>query len=148
MRIQVSGIIISCAHFIEIGGSFETLHGHNLSLSAEAEGGGKDGIVMDFRELEGLLNEVVSNLDHRLLIPEDNPNIVATESGGYIEINAAGKRFVIPEGDVVLLPLNNSTAEEIGRWIYAELSSRLPENVSLNSVTVQEMEGKSAIIES
>ena len=148
MRIQVSGINISCAHFIEVGGSFETLHGHNLSISAVAEGGGEDGIVMDFRELENLLSQVVSNLDHRLLVPRDNPSIETSEREGYTEIRAAGKRYLVPTCDIVLLPLANSTTEEIGGWIYSEISGMLPENVTLRSITVQEMEGKSAIIDS
>jgi 6-pyruvoyltetrahydropterin/6-carboxytetrahydropterin synthase len=148
MRIQVSGISVSCAHFIEIAGTFETLHGHNLSLSAEAEGGGDDGIVMDFRELEGQLEEVVSILDHRLIIPGDNPGIEVSNDDGYTQIKANSKRYLMPTDDTVLLPLENSTAEEIGRWVYSELAKRLPVNVCLRSVTVQEMEGKCAVIES
>jgi 6-pyruvoyltetrahydropterin/6-carboxytetrahydropterin synthase len=148
MRIQVSGISVSCAHFIEIAGTFEKLHGHNLSISAEAEGGGDDGIVMDFRELETQLKDIVSILDHRLILPGDNPGIEISHSDGYTQIMAAGKRYLMPSEDTILLPLENSTAEEIGRWVYSELVKRLPGKVSLRNVTVQEMEGKCAVIDS
>jgi len=148
MRIQVSGVGVSCAHFIEINGSFETLHGHNIIFSAEAEGTGEGGIVMDFRELEDHLECIASKIDHRLLIPEKNPGIEISSQDGYTEIRAGPKRYLVPSGDLVLLPLINSTAEEIGRWVFSELSKKLPEEVNLRSVSVQEVEGKVALVES
>lgn len=146
MKIQVSGINIPCAHFIEVDGIFETLHGHNLMVSAEVEGEEREGLVMDFRDLEKLLEKTGSKVDHRVIIPKDNPYLKISHSGGYFEILACNKRYRIPETDVALLPIGNSTVEEIGRFFYNEVIQGLPEGLKLNFVSVQEIEGKRALV--
>jgi len=103
---------------------------------------------MDFRELENHLESIASKIDHRLLIPDNNPGIETSSQDGYTDIRAGRKRYLVPTVDLVLLPLINSTAEEIGRWVFSELSKKLPEDVKLHSVSVQEVEGKSALVES
>lgn len=145
MKILVEGVSISCAHFIEIDGVFERLHGHNLIFSAEVEGEG--GLVMDFRDLHSNLSEATAELDHHLLIPRDNEALSVRELGDNLEIIAAGKRYRIPESDAVLLPISNSTAEEIARYVHREVSSRLPTGVRLRYVAVEEMEGRKALYE-
>ncbi len=139
---------MSCAHFIDIDGAFERLHGHNLTLSAEVEGPGDEGLVMDFRELEELVRVASSRMDHKLLVPARNPHIRVKDNGSYWEIVAASKRYRIPHDDLVLLPIRNSTVEEIGQYLFREISERLPKGLKLNFVSVQEMNGREAIVDS
>jgi 6-pyruvoyltetrahydropterin/6-carboxytetrahydropterin synthase len=129
-------------------GDFERLHGHNFLISAEVEGEEKGGLVMDFRELEGIMEKVASALDHKVLVPQNNPLLKVSCSGGYLEMLAARKRYRIPEGDAILLPLKNSTAEEVGRYIYGRVAENLPAGLKLNLVSVQETDGKAAMIDS
>ena len=148
MKIRVGDVRISCAHFIEMAERFERLHGHNLTISAQVSSPEEDDMVMDFRELESALQEVASSLDHRLLLPGRNPGLSIGDMGTSYEILAGKKRYRMPKGDIVILPIRNSTVEEIGRHLHKALSSRLPKGVSLTRLTVEEIEGKEAIIES
>ncbi len=57
----------SSAHFLRgYKGKCENLHGHNwkVLLSIESERLDKIGMVMDFKTLKSMLNEVISDLDH------------------------------------------------------------------------------------
>ncbi len=147
MRILVEGVRISCSHFVEIDGEFESLHGHNLAFSAEVDGPARHGLVIDFRVLHSLLSEVTSRLDHRLVVPAENPFIEVTRSDGYYHLLAAGKPYKVPEGDVVLIPAGNSTAEEIAAHVYRELAQLLPSGIKLRYVSVEESEGMKAIVD-
>lgn len=138
----------SCAHFIEIEGVFEGLHGHNFAISAEVSSREDTDMVMDFRKLQAILEEVASSIDHHLLLPGRNPKLSLARSGDYFEITAAGKRYRMPEADLVILPIGNSTVEEIGRHIFGTVSRMLPDGVRLIRVVLEETEGKQAVIES
>jgi 6-pyruvoyltetrahydropterin/6-carboxytetrahydropterin synthase len=67
---------------------------------------------------------------------------------GHYRIAFGTRRYVIPEQDVVALPIDNSTAERLAEWLAgrlaAELRSRGAQNVSEVSVTVEEAPGQSA----
>jgi len=145
MKIQISGIRFSSAHFVEIDGVFEGLHGHNFSVSAEVEGIAEDGLVMDFRELQRALERAVAPMDHRVLIPKNNPALSIETKGDNLEIVASGKRYRFPERDSLLLPIRNSTAEEMARLIYRDTAALLPPGVRLSYVSVEESEGSRAV---
>lgn len=144
MRVRVGGVSVSVAHFVEVGGGFESLHGHNLVLSAQVGGRAKGGLLMDFRDLERILQQSASLIDHRLIVPKANPNLKITRRKGMLEIRTPRKRYLVPENDATLLPIRNSTVEEIARFIYEEVSRRLPSAVKLGYVSVHEDEGKTA----
>ncbi len=146
MRIRIAGIAISCAHFIEIDGEFESLHGHNLLISSEVSGNQEKGMVMDFRELKSKLKEEVDALDHKVIIPVENPHLLVERSGDYMEIKTPQKRYKLPCSDVALLPARNSTVEQIGQHIFRQLEGKLPDGISLYEVTISESEGEEAVI--
>lgn len=146
MKIRVTEIDISCAHFIETDGAFEPLHGHNIEVSAEVEGREDEPMVMDFRELRSLINGICDELDHRVIVPEGNPHLVLKRSEGCIEINTPKKRYRFPLTDVAVIPNRNSTVEEIGRYIFRSLKGDLPPEATLLSVGVSEKPGQEAVI--
>ena len=51
----------------------------------------------------------------------------ATEAGGNVELRAAadGAFFSLPRGDVAMLPLVNTTVEELSRYLGERLVARL-----------------------
>ena len=60
----------SAAHRLEeFRGGCENLHGHNYRIEVTVAGEDLDpqGVVMDFRELKGLLKDVLDGLDHQYL---------------------------------------------------------------------------------
>ncbi|NJE31056.1 6-carboxytetrahydropterin synthase [Thermococcus sp. 18S1] len=55
------------AHAVIIEGKPEEVHGHTFRLEVAVEGPLKNGYVMDFLELRGIVNEIIGKLDHRNL---------------------------------------------------------------------------------
>jgi len=60
----------SAAHLLsEIGGKCEELHGHNfkVEITAGAEKLNSAGLLIDFRFLKKILNEILEDIDHKHL---------------------------------------------------------------------------------
>lgn len=60
----------SAAHLLaEIGGKCEDLHGHNfkVEVTVAAEKLNSNGLLIDFRFLKKILNEILEELDHKYL---------------------------------------------------------------------------------
>jgi 6-pyruvoyltetrahydropterin/6-carboxytetrahydropterin synthase len=71
MRI-VKSISFDAAHFLEVGGKarpYARMHGHSFTLEAALDGepDPQTGWVVDFADLAAALDELRSELDHRLL---------------------------------------------------------------------------------
>jgi len=101
----------SAAHRLyEYQGDCERLHGHNYRIEAVVRSEDLDpmGIVMDFRELKGLLKGVLSELDHQYL------------------------------NDLAPFKTENPSAENIARHIFTRLSPLMREPVTLSEITVWE----------
>ncbi|MHC4654617.1 MAG: 6-pyruvoyl trahydropterin synthase family protein [Planctomycetota bacterium] len=94
-------------------GSKEPVHSHNWSVTADI---GSDmpnnmGLVMDFRRLKAMLDNIVAEFDN-----------VTLDSIDYF-----GQ--------------NNSTAENVARYIYEKLQPGLPKDVKLEAISVTEEPG-------
>lgn len=77
------------------GGKCRRLHGHHYALEVTVEGPiGPDGVVVDFAELEEIVNKlVVARFDHQLLNDiVDNPTaeLVAREAWELLEPSVPG----------------------------------------------------------
>ena len=57
--------------------------------------------------------------------PPARRRIAAPEDGQLVHRVAAAKRYSFPVGDVVLLPVANTTTEDIAGWLLAQLMGRL-----------------------
>jgi 6-pyruvoyltetrahydropterin/6-carboxytetrahydropterin synthase len=110
----------SAAHQLRLyDGSVEPVHGHNWRVRVTVAAPKLDaiGVVMDFHELERLVDEVVAPMHNRHL--NDLP---AFSDGG-------------------LNPSAENLALHVGRW----LEPRLPASVSLLRVEVWETDDNSAV---
>lgn len=97
-------------------GKCEDLHGHNWEVEITACSDGLDemGMVIDFTDLRKVLNDIISELDHKYLN----------------DIEGFNK-------DV------NPTSENIARYIFEEISAKSPD-LRLKEVTVWETDSSSA----
>jgi 6-pyruvoyltetrahydropterin/6-carboxytetrahydropterin synthase len=77
--------------------------------------------VFDFTRVKNALKQVVDRLDHRMLLPVRSERIRVEEAGDQVTASYKDKRYVFPRSDVVLLPIPNTTAEMLARWITGEL---------------------------
>jgi len=118
----------SAAHFLIFpDGTAERLHGHNyrvfVDLQTELDA---HGLVVNFKEIKPLVREICDELDEHLLIPGDHPVLTAEQSpDGQIEIRYRERRYSIPAAEVIVLPICNSSAENLATWFGEELYRRM-----------------------
>src|SRR5258708_33697158 len=135
---------VFCAgHFITYqGDKCEALHGHNYRAGATLEGNlNQHGYVFDFIVLKGILRGICDQLDHRMLLPRDNPLLKITEDGSSILVGYDQKKYMFPRDEVVLLPISNTTAEKLAEWVGDHIQ------VALNQLTPHELTTLEAEIE-
>ena len=99
-------------------GKCESLHGHNWRVEAIVNGKtlNSSGMLIDFHDLRDELLSVITLLDHKDL------------------------------NETKMFESENPTAENIARWIFDEMSSRLKaENVIISEIRVWESEHSCAV---
>lgn len=119
VRVTKDHLVFSAAHFITFNGNIcERLHGHNWRTAVEVVGPlDENSYVFDFIALRDALQKLVSELDHRVLLPTFHPAIKVTASEREVEARFEDRRWIFPLEDCVLLPVANTTAELIAQWI-------------------------------
>jgi len=137
----------AAAHFTASSAECEPLHGHNYDVFVEIEGElTSDSWVIDFGLAKRVAREVCEEVDHRFIAAADSTAADLTVSGGEVTITAGDKRYVMPEGDVALLDIDNSTAERLAEWFAGQLARRLESsgvtNLQRIMVGVEEMPGQ------
>jgi 6-pyruvoyltetrahydropterin/6-carboxytetrahydropterin synthase len=141
-------LIFCAAHFITYEGKSEPLHGHNYRVSVTVQGDLQtDEYVFNFVTLKRLMRTLVDQLDHRTLLPESNPCFCITRENGEVTVAAQDRRYVLPESDVLILPLSNTTAEKLAEYLAAQLRVKIGNtgNLTACEMEVSEVEGQAAI---
>jgi 6-pyruvoyltetrahydropterin/6-carboxytetrahydropterin synthase len=153
VRVVKDQLVFCCGHFISYHGhQCERLHGHNYRASVEVEGVlQEDYYVFDFIALKQRTKEITDELDHHMLLATCNPVISVEESATSVRVCYRDREWVFPRGDCVLLPIENTTAELLARYIATRLADVLrseekfvPEVLRLE---VEEAPGQSATVE-
>lgn len=146
-------LVFCCGHFISYRGhQCERLHGHNYRAAVEVEGPlTEDFYVFDFVALKARTKEITDELDHHMLLATKNPVIKVDENVECIEVSYRERRWVFPRGDCILLPIENTTAELLARYIAGRLidSMRTRDGFTpeVLRVEVEEAPGQSATVE-
>lgn len=145
VRLKKNRFVFSAAHFITYDGdTCEPLHGHNYHVTAEIHGPlDENHYVIDFLRVQEVLQEIVDSLDHRMLLPTEHPTIRVVKTAQELEVTHGTRRWVFPSEDCVLLPLANTTAELLARYIAVLLQEALSEcEPSRICVGVDECDGQ------
>jgi 6-pyruvoyltetrahydropterin/6-carboxytetrahydropterin synthase len=140
-------LIFCAAHFITYDGECEPLHGHNYRASVTVEGSTQeDQFVFNFVTLKRLMRDLVNQLDHRTLLPDSNPHFKIAVDSGTVTLDSGDRHYVLPESDVRILPLSNTTAEMLAKYFADQLKRQLGNTVNLTAceVEVEEVIGQSA----
>ncbi|MBI4390854.1 MAG: 6-carboxytetrahydropterin synthase [candidate division NC10 bacterium] len=150
VRVEKDYTVFCAGHFITYDGhQCESLHGHNYRAAVGLEGPLDENFyVFDFTRLKGALKEIVNRLDHKMLLPAQSERIRVLEDGDAVRATYKDKRYVFPRRDVVLLPIPNTTAEMLARWIAGQLKEALegslPAGLRVIEVEVEESFGQRA----
>ena len=146
--LQKEQLVFSSAHFITFAGDIcECLHGHNYGVRAEVEGPlDENRYVIDFIAFRDTLASIVKRLDHHVLLPDSHPMIRVSKAEAEVLVTFAEKRWIFPAEDCMILPVVNTTAEEIAAWIGKELIAQLypkvGDRLSMLEVGVDENHGQ------
>jgi len=127
VSLEKESLVFSSAHFITFNGNIcEQLHGHNYRCKCRVIGQlDENGYVIDFIALRDTLQNIVGELDHRMLLPTEHSTISVEKKDNEVITRFENKRWVFPEEDCVLLPIANTTAELLAKWIGEQLLNRL-----------------------
>jgi 6-pyruvoyltetrahydropterin/6-carboxytetrahydropterin synthase len=137
VKVEGGNLKFSAAHFITYGGKCERLHGHNYGVLVEIEGTlNEDKLVLDFTILKHLVREICQKLNHRFLLPMDNPHLELGELADAWEVRFGEKHYVFPRSDVAELPIDNSTSERLAEYICGELRRELAAYNTSNLYTI------------
>ena len=123
VRVTKDHLVFSAAHFITFNGNIcERLHGHNWRVAVEVAGPlDENSYVFDFIALRDATQKLVGELDHRVLLPTQHPAIHVQSDDREVTATFEARRWMFPREDCVLLPVANTTAELIARWMALQL---------------------------
>jgi 6-pyruvoyltetrahydropterin/6-carboxytetrahydropterin synthase len=153
-RVQVSKdyLVFASAHFITFRGhQCETLHGHNYRVGVAVEGSvdAEAFFVLDFSVLKQMARRLVDEIDHKVLLPTQNPKLSFHEDGDRLRVDYFGRpTYVFPRRDCALLPIQNSTAEMLAQYLGVQVRDELNQggytHLTLLELEVEENYGQSA----
>lgn len=140
----------SAAHFLIFpDGSAERLHGHNYRVYVEVEGAlSEHGLVIDFKMIKPVVRGLVDRLDEHWILPGEHPVLrIRERPDGVTEVRYRDSYYAAPTGDVLVLPINNTSSENLATWIgrelQRELAGRFPDvTVARLRVGVEETAGQ------
>ncbi len=118
--------VFSAAHFITFAGDIcERIHGHNYGVRVMVEGPlDENRYVVDFIALRDAVLAETSELDHHVVLPADHAEIKITSDDRETTATFRDRRWVFPNEDCVILPVVNTTAEELARVIAQRVIER------------------------
>jgi 6-pyruvoyltetrahydropterin/6-carboxytetrahydropterin synthase len=157
VRVEGTDLRFSAAHFTTFEGQCEPLHGHNYAVTVEVEGElMEDSWVVDFVKLREMARRICDELDHRFLLQRESRVLEIDEgtSNWRVRFRPGGQSsgrergWALPKGEVVALPIDNSTAERLAEWFAGRLGEELravdATKVTAITVGIEEAPGQSA----
>jgi 6-pyruvoyltetrahydropterin/6-carboxytetrahydropterin synthase len=150
VRVTKDHLVFCSGHFISYeGDKCERLHGHNYRTFVEVEGLlDENCYVFDFITLKLRTKLITDELDHRMMLPTKSRNIKIYEEGRAIRVRYKDREWLFPRDDCVLLPIENTTAELLARYVGDRLRDDLRKQFGFEPevmrVEVEENVGQSA----
>jgi 6-pyruvoyltetrahydropterin/6-carboxytetrahydropterin synthase len=152
IEVEKEYLKFSAAHFLIFpDGSAERLHGHNYRVFVALEARlSRYGLVLDFQHIKPLVRELVNELDEHWLVPGEHPELRIERHDERVEVRYRERLYSAPAADVLVLPINNTSAENLstllGRQLLERLRQRYPEvEVSALRVAVEETPGQRGV---
>ena len=153
VRVTKDHLVFCSGHFISYAGDqCERLHGHNYRAAVEIEGKLDDNsYVFDFIALKNRIKAITDTLDHRMMLPTKSKLISVEENPGSVRVRYRDREWVFPREDCILLPIANTTAELLARYVAGRLLEDLDRQdgyqPAVLRVEIEENIGQSATYE-
>jgi 6-pyruvoyltetrahydropterin/6-carboxytetrahydropterin synthase len=128
IEVEKEDLKFSAAHFLIFpDGSAERLHGHNYRVYVEVEAElTRFGLVIDFQHIKPLIRSLVGELDEHWIVPGEHQELrCALLPDGQCEVTYRERTYRAPREDVLVLPINNTSAENLSAYLGRELMRRM-----------------------
>ena len=143
-RIEIvkQSLHFAAAHFtIFSANERENLHGHNFQVQAVLHCDvGEEGIPFDYNIIKEAIQSICDHLDEHTLLPLNSPHLRIAQLEGVVHIEFGTESMTFLTRDVILLPIRNTTVEELSQWFVL----RLLDDVKLHGLPIYEIEVKIA----
>lgn len=139
ISIEKDYLKFSAAHFLIFpDGTAERLHGHNYKVYVDLHTDlDEHGLVLNFQEIKPLVRALCDELDEHLLIPGKHPVLTAELKEQHYEIRYQERYYLIPKDEVIVLPISNTSAENLAAWFGRTLRERI--HASWPNLSVRQM---------
>ena len=123
IEIVKQSLHFSAAHFTIFSATErENLHGHNFQVQAVIHCGiGDDGIAFDYNIAKNAIQTICDRLDEHMLLPTESPHLDIKSDENEILVRFSNETLSFRSRDVLLLPIRNTTVEELSRWVLKQL---------------------------
>ena len=129
IELEKEAFKFSAAHFLIFpDGSAERLHGHNYRVFLEVEAELSEfGLVIDFQRIKPVVRRLLGTLNESLLLPGEHRELRVNElDSDSLEVVYRERRYVFPKLDVRVLPINNTSTENLAAFLGRQLLDILP----------------------
>ena len=124
-----SGLRFSACHIIPGHEKCGRLHGHSYAVHIRIIGKPNEKhIIADFGFIKGILREICDELDHKVILPQDNRDLKVNVEGGKVHVTMGKKEYSFPEEDVIILDIPSATAEALARYILDKIAPIIMSN--------------------
>lgn len=141
----------SSAHFLIFDQkSAEKLHGHNYQVQVEIKVPSesettKQGYFVDFNVFKKFVKARLDHWDEMVLLPKDHPDMKITKNSPSLEVRFRERFYVFPENEVHLLPVTNTSVEQLSRILAEDFFAEFKQYGVLSlRVQVEETRGQAA----
>lgn len=132
-------LTFSALHCVTFGGSdgwkIEPLHGHDFKIRFTIDGPlGQDGMVLDFCSIINIFQQILPQVNHKLILAKKSPVFVYHTKGKNTEIlirNSQEKKWSFPTEDILFIDRENTTTEELADFLLEIFMQILFESGSL-----------------
>ncbi|MHA1483067.1 MAG: 6-pyruvoyl trahydropterin synthase family protein [Candidatus Heimdallarchaeaceae archaeon] len=130
MKLRISGdkLTIACAHMLSKHDKCARVHGHNYQIEVEIEGElNENNMIIDFSLFKKSVGEILKELDHKTLLPENSKDFdIKTNEKEVVVTTCDDKRYRFPREDVILLPIEATTAELMSIYFHNLINKQFP----------------------
>src|SRR5262249_31691013 len=107
------------------------------------------GDGLDFIRFKPLVKQICDALDHRTLIQTSSSAISVRTNVREVEILYKKQKLLLPRGDVILLPIVNTSTELLAEYIAGQIKRKVQQNFAAKirymQVAVEEARGQRGI---
>jgi 6-pyruvoyltetrahydropterin/6-carboxytetrahydropterin synthase len=149
LRLAKEDFKFSVAHFTVFSDTVaERLHGHNYRVRVEIAGAAIDqiGLLLDLRGIKAEIRRLCAELDSKTLLPERSRLVRVGAVDAGFEVRYGERVYRLPREDVLLLPICNTSIEELAAWFWRELEPSVAGGAIRElSVEIEETAGQSCV---